>query len=92
MHIPEAASVALFLILCTWAHLSLYVLLIYLGDNVTTRSSGSIRLRWIAVFSGLAVSPLGAFDSCKHMYTAGLAEPAIYNGYGVVWGGTSHLW
>lgn len=52
---------ALLLILCIWAHLFLYVLLICSKDNVTTRSSGSIQLRWIAVFLGFSVAPLGAF-------------------------------
>lgn len=83
--------VSLFLLLCTWAHLSLHVLLIYLGHNVKTRFSGIHPPQMDSCFFTFSLTPFGAFDSCKHMYTAGMAEPAIYNGYRVVWGGTSHL-
>lgn len=37
------------------------------------------------------MTPPGAFDSCKHTHTAGTTALAIYNGYGVVRSGTSHL-
>lgn len=60
-HAAWYSGAALLLFLCTWAHLFLYVLLICSKDNVTTKSSGSIQLRWIAVFLGFSVAPLGAF-------------------------------
>ena len=72
-------------------HLFLHMFYLYTSDSVTTTSSESISVRWIAVFSRLSLAPLGAFDSCKHMYTAAMAALAIYYRYGVVHGGTSHL-
>jgi len=50
------------------AHLSLYVLFIYLVDSVTKWFSGSIQLLWITIFSRLSVILLGVFDSCKHVH------------------------
>lgn len=70
-------------ILDVWirAHLSPSVL-------IKCSSVKSIQVRRIHSFGLPSLSPLGVSDSCINMYTAGLAEPVIYNGW---WDRPSHL-